>query len=157
MGKAVKAFTTLFIVAARPCRHRIGDRWFVEEAYVTISGRRCCLYRRPVRPVIDVPLSPGAITALQAASPSKRWRMDLDAREVTTDRAAVRLRRFRATSWSTPVTSWSPAPTPRSRLITAAQDSPASDPGTEKFRRTADVVSGHAFVPNLRRHNELFC
>ncbi len=35
----VQQFTPLLIDAARPCRHVPGDRWFVDETYVKISGR----------------------------------------------------------------------------------------------------------------------
>ena len=36
----VLRFTPLLADAARPCRHRPGDRWFVDETYV--KGR-CCI------------------------------------------------------------------------------------------------------------------
>jgi transposase, IS6 family len=35
----VQRFTPLLIDAARPCRHAPGDRWFVDETYVKVSGR----------------------------------------------------------------------------------------------------------------------
>jgi len=41
----VQRFTPLLIKAARPCRHRPGERWFVDEAYVKVAGRWTCLYR----------------------------------------------------------------------------------------------------------------
>jgi IS6 family transposase len=34
----VQRFTPLLIDAARPCRHVAGDRWFVDETYVKVSG-----------------------------------------------------------------------------------------------------------------------
>ena len=34
----VQRFTRLFIDAARPSRHAAGDRWFVDETYVKVSG-----------------------------------------------------------------------------------------------------------------------
>jgi IS6 family transposase len=40
----VQRFTPLLIDAARPCRHAPGDRWFVDETYVKITGRWVCLY-----------------------------------------------------------------------------------------------------------------
>src|ERR1700736_276490 len=56
----MQRFTPLFVDAARPCRHSVGDRWFVDETYVKISGRWCYLYRAvdQVGQVIDVYLSP---------------------------------------------------------------------------------------------------
>jgi transposase-like protein len=35
----VQRFTPEFIEAARPCRHAPGDRWFVDETYVKVSGQ----------------------------------------------------------------------------------------------------------------------
>jgi IS6 family transposase len=36
----VQRFTPLFIDVAQRCRHTAGDRWFVDENYVKVSGRR---------------------------------------------------------------------------------------------------------------------
>jgi IS6 family transposase len=35
----VQRFTPLLAEAARPCRRRAGDRWFVDETYVTVASR----------------------------------------------------------------------------------------------------------------------
>ena len=35
----VQRFTPLLVEAARPCRHAVGDRWFVDETYVKVAGR----------------------------------------------------------------------------------------------------------------------
>ncbi len=35
----VQRFTPLLAEAARPCRHRVGDRWWVDETYVKVSGQ----------------------------------------------------------------------------------------------------------------------
>jgi transposase, IS6 family len=35
----VQTFTAEFIDAARPTRHAVGDRWFVELTYVKVAGR----------------------------------------------------------------------------------------------------------------------
>ena len=41
----VQRFTPLLIDAARPCRHAIGSRWFVDETYVKVSGTWRYVYR----------------------------------------------------------------------------------------------------------------
>ena len=35
----VQRFTPLLADAARPCRHTVGDRWFVDETYVKVAER----------------------------------------------------------------------------------------------------------------------
>ena len=34
----VQRFTPMLIDAARPCHHAVGDRWFVDETYVRVTG-----------------------------------------------------------------------------------------------------------------------
>jgi transposase, IS6 family len=41
----VQRFTPLLADAARPCRHVVGDRWFVGETYVKVAGRWRYVYR----------------------------------------------------------------------------------------------------------------
>src|SRR3954465_10625530 len=35
----VQRFTPLLVDAAGPCRHPVGDRWFVDETYVKVAGK----------------------------------------------------------------------------------------------------------------------
>ena len=41
----VQRFTPLIVEAARPCRHAVGDRWFVDETYVKVAGIWWYVYR----------------------------------------------------------------------------------------------------------------
>src|SRR5829696_7015279 len=41
----VLRFTPLLADAARPCRHAVGDRWWVDETYVKVAGRWRYVYR----------------------------------------------------------------------------------------------------------------
>jgi IS6 family transposase len=41
----VQRFTPLLVDAARFGRHRVGDRWYVDETYVKVAGRWVYLYR----------------------------------------------------------------------------------------------------------------
>ena len=56
----VLRFTPLLAEAARPCRHRVGGRWFVDETYVRVAGRWRYVYRAidQFGQVIDVYVSP---------------------------------------------------------------------------------------------------
>ena len=62
----VQRFTSLFDEAARSLRHATGDRWFVDEAYVKVAGRRWRYRYRAVHQygqVVDVLLSEQRDTA----------------------------------------------------------------------------------------------
>jgi transposase, IS6 family len=41
----VQRFTPLLADAARPCRHAVGNRWYVDETYVKVAGRWRYAYR----------------------------------------------------------------------------------------------------------------
>ncbi len=56
----VQRFTPLLIDAARPCRHAVGSRWFVDETYVKVASKWRYVYRAVDEhgQVIDVFVSP---------------------------------------------------------------------------------------------------
>src|SRR5438105_15085491 len=56
----VQRFTPLLADAARPCRHRVGDRWFVDETYAKVAGDWRYVYRTVDQydKIIDVFASP---------------------------------------------------------------------------------------------------
>ena len=80
--------------AARPCRHSVGDRWFVDETYVKVAGVWRYVYSAADQhgQVIEVSVSErrnvAAATKFFEAMLAGRDRP----REVTTDRAAPLLR-----------------------------------------------------------------
>jgi IS6 family transposase len=44
--RRVQRFTAALLAEVpRPCRHRVGDRWWVDETYVKVSGRWRNVYR----------------------------------------------------------------------------------------------------------------
>jgi transposase, IS6 family len=85
----VQHFTPLLADAAGPCRHMVGDRWFVDETYVKVAGRWRYVYRALDQhgQIIDVLVS--ARRDLRAARRffATALRVHGDPREVVTDRA----------------------------------------------------------------------
>ena len=69
----VQRFTPLLIDAARPCRHVVGRRWFVDETYVKVAGVWRYVYRAVDEhgQVIDV-LSRDAATSPRHGLSSRR-------------------------------------------------------------------------------------
>jgi transposase-like protein len=85
----VQRFTPLLADAARPCRHSVGDCWFMDETYVKVAGKWRYVYRAVDQygQIIDVYVSPRRDTRA-----ARRFFMRaLDAHdaptEVVTDRA----------------------------------------------------------------------
>src|ERR1700738_276307 len=154
----VQRFTPQLIDAARPSRHSSGDRWFVDETYLKVSGIWKYLYRAVDQfgQVIDVMLSEKRdakaarrffdAALLRAARPV----------EVTTDRAAI----------SPPVLD-ELLPGAFHNMEKYANNRVEADHGRLKARlrpmrglkvvgNAAVIAIGHAFIQNLRRgHYEL--
>jgi IS6 family transposase len=149
----VQRFTPLLIDAARPCRHSVGDRWFVDETYVKVNGVWRYIYRAVDQhgQVIDVYVS----KRRNIAAARKFFADALVAHgrpaEVTTD-LAVPL--FRVVDELIPDAVHDTEQYANNRV--------ENDHGRLKARlrpmrglrtdRTASVViRGHAFIQNLRR------
>ena len=154
----VQRFTPQLIDAARPCRHAVGDRWFVDETYVKVGGVWRYVYRAVDQygQVIDVYVSKRR--NLDAARHFFTTALIAHGRpaEVTTDLAAPLLR---------VVDELLPEVVHETEQY--ANNRIENDHGRLKARlrpmrglrtdRTASVViKGHAFIQNLRRgHYEL--
>jgi transposase-like protein len=150
----VQQFTPLLAEAARPCRHRVGDRWSVDETYVKVAGRWRYVYRAidQFGQVIDVFVSPrrdgaSARRFLEKAMGTTK----ITPSEVVTDLAATY-----------PMVLEELLPAARHRTEQYANNRIEADHGRLKARlrpmrglkqnRTARVIiAGHAFVQNLRR------
>jgi transposase, IS6 family len=149
----VQTFTPEFIDAARPARHAVGDRWFVDETYVKVAGRWTYLYRGVDQhgQVIDVLVSTRRDAAAARAFFTRALRHGPVPTEVTTDRAPVYPRVIEDA-----------APRARHELGQHENNRIEADHGRLKARlrpmsgvntiRSLGVIAaGHAFVQNLRR------
>ena len=154
----VQRFTPLVIEAARPCRHGVGDRWFVDETYVRVAGVWRYVYRAVDQygQVIDVYVS----KRRNIAAAARFFETMLAGRdrplEVTTDLAAPLLRvvdgllpevLHDTTQYANNRIEWD-----HGRL--KARLRPMR--GLRTDRSASIVIGGHAFVQNVRRgHYEL--
>jgi transposase-like protein len=155
----VQRFAPLLAETARPCRHRVGDRWWADETYVKIAGQWRYIYRAidQFGQVIDVFVSTRRDTAaarrfFERAIGSTK----VTPSEVVTDRAAVYPRVLDEL-----------APAAWHRTEQYANNRIEADHGQLKRRlrpmrgiktdaSAKVVIAGHAFVQNLRRgHYEL--
>jgi len=155
----VLRFTPLLADAARPCRHRVGDRWQVDETYVKVAGQWRYVYRAidQFGQVVDVLVSPR-----RDAKAARRFFQraisvaKVTPVEVTTDQAPVY-----------PVVLEELLPAAWHRTDRYANNRVECDHGRLKSRlrpmrglkqdRSARVIiAGHALVQNVRRgHYEL--
>jgi transposase, IS6 family len=154
----VQRFTPLFADAARPCRHATGDRWFVDETYVKVSGQRRYLYRAVDQfgQVIDVLLSEQRDTAAARHFFIRALRHGPAPVEVTTDKAGPYLR---VLDELVPTAAHVTDQYANNRIEAdhgrlKARLRPMR--GLKRFRSAAVITRGHALVQNLRRgHYEL--
>ncbi|WP_238011424.1 IS6 family transposase [Dactylosporangium sp. AC04546] len=155
----VQRFTPLLADAARFCRHAPGDRWFVDETYIRVSGVWRYVYRAVDQygQVIDVLVS----TRRDAAAARRFFRRALATLKVTpskvvTDAAPV-----------DPAVLDELVPSAWHHIERYANNPIEADHSQLKHRlramrglrtdETAQVIiAGHAFMQNLRRgHYEL--
>jgi IS6 family transposase len=85
----VQCFTPLLVDAARPCRHAVGNRWYVDETYVKVAGRWRYVYRAVDQrgQIIDVYVSPRRDTTAARRFFETALGAHGDPVEVVTDRA----------------------------------------------------------------------
>jgi transposase-like protein len=150
----VQRFTPLLADAARPCRHVVGARWWVDETYVKVAGQWRYVYRAidQFGQVVDVFVSRRRDTTAacrffkQAIGTTKVTPV-----EVVTDHAPVY-----------PAVLEAVAPAAWHRTNQYANNRVEADHGRLKARlgsmrglkqdRSARIViAGHAFLQNLRR------
>jgi transposase-like protein len=150
----VQRFTPLLAEAARPCRHAVGSRWWVDETYVKVAGRWRYVYRAvdQSRQVVEVFVSPR-----RDARAARRFferaigTAKITPVEVVTDHAPVYLGVLKGL-----------APAAWHRTDQYANNRIEADHGRLKAclwpmrglkqdRSATIVIVGHAFVQNVRR------
>ena len=134
------------------------DRWFVDETYVKVAGRWRYLYRAidQYGQVIDVMLSKQRDTSAARQFFTRALVHGPEPVEITTDKAGPYLRVLDdlvpATAHVTEQYGNNRVEADHARL--KARLRPMR--GLKRFRSTAVITAGHAFVQNLRRgHYEL--
>jgi transposase-like protein len=155
----VQRFTPLLTEAARPCRHAVGDRWFVDETYIRVAGRWRYVYRAVDQfgQVIDA-----LVAARRDAGPAHRFfERALGATkvapvEVVTDQAPVYpgvLEELLPAAWHrTDQYVNNRVECDHGRLKARLRPMP----GLKQERSARVIIAGHAFVQNVRRgHYEL--
>jgi len=100
----VQRFTPLIMEAARPCRHAVGDRWFVDETYVKVAGTWRYVYRAVDEhgQVIDVYVSTKGDVHATTRFFSTAIKAHDEPAEVTTDRSPALAHNRRAAAWRAP-------------------------------------------------------
>ena len=154
----MQRFTPLIVDAARPCRHTPGDRWFVDETYVKVSGRWVYLYRAidQFDQVTDV-----LITEKRDLEATRRFftralEHSPPPTEVTTDRAPAYPRvldeLLPSACHITEQYTNNPIEADHGRLKSRLRPMR----GLKQLRSAQVISAGHAFIQNLHRgHYEL--
>ena len=154
----VQRFTPELIDAARPCRHAVGRRWFVDETYVKVAGVWRYVYRAVDQhgQVIDIVVS----TCRDGAAARRFFQRVLGEHarpeQVTTDKAKALIGAVEDelgdVEHDTTVHANNRVESDHARL--KARLRPMR--GLQCDRTASVIIRGHAFVQNLRRgHYEL--
>jgi len=158
LSRWVQRFTPELIDAARPRRHAVGDRWFVDETYVKVSGVWRYVYRAVDQhgQVIDVLVSRRRDVASARRFFTTALAEHHAPAEVITDRAPALANVIEelipAAFHSTGQYENNRCEAHHGRL--KARLRPMR--GLKSDRTASVVIRGHAFVQNLRRgHYEL--
>jgi transposase-like protein len=155
----VQRFTPLLAEAARPCRHRVGDRWSVDETYVKVAGQWRYVYRAidQFGQVIDVYVSQrrdaGAARCFFTRALATTKVIPV---EVTTDKAAVYphvLDELAPSAWHcTQAYANNRVEADHGQLKRRLR--PMRSLKTDQSAKI--IIAGHAFIQNIRRgHYEL--
>ena len=154
----VQRFTPELIDAARPCRHAVGGRWFVDETYVRVAGVWRYVYRAVDQHgrVIDI-----LVSARRDGAAARRFFQRVlgehpRPEQVTTDKAKALIGAVQDelgdAEHDTRVHANNRIESDHARL--KARLRPMR--GLKRDRTASVVIRGHAFVQNLRRgHYEL--
>jgi transposase, IS6 family len=156
----VQRFTPLLTDAARPCRHAVGDRWYVDETYVKVAGRWRYVYRAVDQygQIIDVYVSPKRDIRAARRFFVKVLGARGEPTEVVTDRVptlrAVIDELMPAAFHNTAQYANNRIEADHGRLKSRLRPMR----GLKRDHSAQVIVCGHAFMQNIRRgHYELGC
>ena len=154
----VQRFTPQLTEAARPCRHAVGDRWFVDETYVKVAGRWRYVYRAidQYGQIIDVFVSARRDTHAARRFFTTALRATGEPVEVVTDRApalrAVIDELMPAVFHDTAQYANNRIEADHGRLKSRLRPMR----GLRRDHSARVILRGHAFMQNIRRgHYEL--